>query len=369
MGNTLSTSTGSAPLWALSILEFASWDDRQMLMGLNKALVHQSQDQNMFRFLIRRLAAEHGLYIPRVLPKSEGSWRALFLEMFPRRDLWSVDEVLEKEAAVEEDEIGLIEEERFILRAKRMAKKRNSTTDRFKVNVYARFRPHSDLVKQPKKKLPLSIAEDVEEKEEEEEETKVTLPLHQRLSMIRMSGGAKTNRAALRVLASEGEWFGAKWSNIQKNMESKQQQQQQLNEDMKENSLSSSSNSQDEESAMSDELSLSDYAQLRKGEKPLRFAKGANAPTIAKVQSVDSGMGRVVMIAPDVGLREFSYDGVLPVHASQSSSYDLLARRLVMDFINGWNSTCIAYGQTAAGKTHTMMGPGGGIAEIGRAHV
>ena len=68
-------------------------------------------------------------------------------------------------------------------------------------------------------------------------------------------------------------------------------------------------------------------------------------------------MAKVVVIAPDVGLREFNFDGVLPVKASNTSSYDLLARRLVMDFLNGYNGTCIAYGQTAAGKTHTMMAP------------
>ena len=36
------------------------------------------------------------------------------------------------------------------------------------------------------------------------------------------------------------------------------------------------------------------------------------------------------MIAPDVGLREFTYDGVFPAHASQSSVYDTVAKGLVV---------------------------------------
>lgn len=70
---------------------------------------------------------------------------------------------------------------------------------------------------------------------------------------------------------------------------------------------------------------------------------------IAGVQSVDPDSGRVVMIAPDVGLREFAFDDVIPPNgpaSTQRSAYDKVARRLVMDFLNGFNSTAIVYGQT-----------------------
>jgi len=40
----------------------------------------------------------------------------------------------------------------------------------------------------------------------------VTLPLHQRLSMIRMSQRLPSNAAALKVLAAEGQWFEARWN-------------------------------------------------------------------------------------------------------------------------------------------------------------
>lgn len=306
---------------------------------------------------------EHGLYIPSVLPKSEGSWKVLFMEMYTRRHMWSVDEELLQETALEAEEEGMSEDERFVHRVKRSAMKRNETTDRFKVNVYARFRPHNQ---QPKESKRIKDAETEEGAEEGDEAKQVTLPLHQRLSMIRMSGEVKSNRDALRVLASEGAWFGQKWAKIQKSVDEKEKQQQhnQQGSDTKENSpsnLQDQPHKVDDASAMGEDLSLSDYMKLRKGEKALKFSKQMQPPTIAKVQTVDSGMAKVVMIAPDVGLREFSYDGVLPVACSQGNAYDLMARRLVMDFMNGYNGTCIAYGQTAAGKTHTMMGPNGGM--------
>jgi len=50
------------------------------------------------------------------------------------------------------------------------------------------------------------------------------------------------------------------------------------------------------------------------------------------------------------------------------------ARRVVADFLDGYNGTVFAYGQTGSGKTHTMMGDvahsdGGGIAPRAFAHV
>jgi kinesin family protein 5 len=37
--------------------------------------------------------------------------------------------------------------------------------------------------------------------------------------------------------------------------------------------------------------------------------------------------------------------------------YDYAARPIIDSVIEGFNGTVFAYGQTASGKTHTMMGP------------
>ncbi len=51
------------------------------------------------------------------------------------------------------------------------------------------------------------------------------------------------------------------------------------------------------------------------------------------------------MVTPDVGMREFRYDGVFPVDILQEDVYDKTARKLVMDCLNGFNTTAIVYGK------------------------
>ena len=79
----------------------------------------------------------------------------------------------------------------------------------------------------------------------------------------------------------------------------------------------------------------------------------------ARVQTIDQGRGLVVMVAPSVGMRPFQFDHVLDDKMSQQSTYEIAAKRLVMDMCNGFNSSIIMYGQTGSGKTWTCFGPPG----------
>ena len=76
------------------------------------------------------------------------------------------------------------------------------------------------------------------------------------------------------------------------------------------------------------------------------------------VISVDDADGRVLAVAPGVGLREFAFDEVFEDSADQATVYERSARPLIADFINGYNGTMLVYGQTGSGKTHTMFGSG-----------
>jgi hypothetical protein len=100
------------------------------------------------------------------------------MELYPMRKMWNVPMVNGIEISPE-------------LRA----------TGKKNISVYARFSP-----KRPK---PAALKTDFENKENdnvenEVEEVEVTLPLHQRLAMIRMSHDLNSNRQALKVLTSEG---------------------------------------------------------------------------------------------------------------------------------------------------------------------
>ena len=101
-----------------------------------------------------------------------------------------------------------------------------------------------------------------------------------------MSRGLKTNREALQVLRNEGSWFGEKWRNL---------------------------------------------AQAKEGSgsgSDILPSSGSRDKLIASVQSVDP-CGRVVMVAPDVGLREFCFDAAFPLGFSQESLYNATAKRQV----------------------------------------
>lgn len=70
---------------------------------------------------------------------------------------------------------------------------------------------------------------------------------------------------------------------------------------------------------------------------------------------VDSKLASTKYLDNQNTTAEFRLDRVL-VNAPQESVYGEVARDLVDDLFNGYNATCLAYGQTGAGKTYTMSG-------------
>ncbi|THD19781.1 Kinesin protein [Fasciola hepatica] len=57
-----------------------------------------------------------------------------------------------------------------------------------------------------------------------------------------------------------------------------------------------------------------------------------------------------------IGGKSFNYDHVFQPKATQSEVYDIVAKPIVADVLNGYNGTIFAYGQTSSGKTFTMEG-------------
>jgi hypothetical protein len=62
-------------------------------------------------------------------------------------------------------------------------------------------------------------------------------------------------------------------------------------------------------------------------------------------------------------VRDFGYDQVLPLVASQKEMYDRSAEHVVDRVLEGYNACVFAYGQTGSGKTYSMMGPEGTATE------
>lgn len=64
------------------------------------------------------------------------------------------------------------------------------------------------------------------------------------------------------------------------------------------------------------------------------------------------GDGKTVCI----GGKNFTYDHVVTPKNTQAEVYDVVAKPIVADVLNGYNGTIFAYGQTSSGKTYTMEG-------------
>lgn len=54
----------------------------------------------------------------------------------------------------------------------------------------------------------------------------------------------------------------------------------------------------------------------------------------------------------------FRFAHVFGMESSQKNVFDVAAKDIVKQFIEGYNGTIFAYGQTGAGKTYTIQGEG-----------
>lgn len=321
------------PIWALVVIDYCDWQTRSNAMMLSKRWWSNCNTLEFFRYLSNRLSDEHGIYCPPIPPTGQ-SWRSLFLELYQMKSLWE-ERPLERQNP---SHLTNFHE--------------RSEDEKSKICVYAKFRP-------------LKISSDSgnlnlkEGSPEDSNEIQVTLPLHQRLSMIKMSRKLKNNQEALKVLTSEGGWFKKKWSSLvnQQTSENDFEKENSPENNQKTNRKGISFESNQKIPKFAKDLyQLDEEKNLVTKKKGPGMSKQDLGTVSANVQSVDPLTGRVVMVAPDVGLREFTFDGVLPSYTSQKATYDLASRRLVMDFLNGFNATAIVYGQTGSGKTYTMFG-------------
>ena len=243
-----SVSHDDVPVWFGLVLQFSSWEQRLNMRYLNRAFAKYYDLEYPQRILVEALAKEFQVFVPRSLPHGY-TWRRLFRELFIHRDIWS--EIPTKYAPAQM---------------------------KHRIKVFSRFKP-----------MPRNLHSI------EQSDQKIVLPLHQRLSLIKLSNGLSSNREAIQILMNEGSWFRGTVG---------------LG---KENNLSEDSSKIDP-----------------------KMAKTPNTKDlVASVHSVDPATGKVVLITPDVGLREFSFDSVFPANIGQKSVYQTVTAGVIMDFMNG----------------------------------
>mmetsp|Transcript_7449 Transcript_7449/g.11085 ORF Transcript_7449/g.11085 Transcript_7449/m.11085 type:complete len:783 (+) Transcript_7449:104-2452(+) len=285
--------------WFFQVLVYCDMTTRSKCVLLSKRYSKILQSQEAFKWQLERLHIENGIYFPmQQLPTNE-TWRSIYIDLYKRRHLWNTP--MEGNSGsvwnTKDDDKDL---PLWQLRPSSI------TGENFNITVCARFKPST-----------------FSRKDVDSDDDKATLPLHQRLSLIRLSNKLETNQQALGVLKAQGGWFKDRWASIERKR--------------------SISSSKKEEEKEKNTLSLHEM-----GEKQT-LSCGINR--------IDPISGRVVIVDPLKGLREFDFDKVFGDSSTQNFVYESSACRLVCDFINGFNSTCIVYGMTGSGKTYTMFGP------------
>lgn len=205
---------------------------------------------------------ERGVYFPPSLP-AKATWKEIFCKNWKRRFLWEADGALTK---------GDTEEESF------------------NIQVSARFKPRSNNADDDDEMIYGG--------------KKAVLPLHQRLSLIKMNRGLDSNKDAFEVLKNQGGWFG-------------EEMQHRLPKD-----------DDRDQGEMADSIS-----------PPSISLTGG-------VQLIDDENNSVILVDRIKGVRGFRFDNVIKDSASQGYVYETSTMQLITEFLNGYNATCIVYGQT-----------------------
>lgn len=260
--------------FCFSILSFLDERTRVNFISVTKEHSRLLTSDAAFKWRLTRLHIEHGIYFSSYMePNMNTSWKKVFLENYLRRDLW-------KNANANS----------FASPAQKQ----------FQLSVSARFKPkgfdvNADSVK------------------------KVSLPLHQRLQLIRMNRNITSQKEAFHVLVNQGGWFGGNVDDLDDVDEKKD-----------------------------------DALEKDNGNEPYQ---DKSQQVTSGVHLIDTKSGVVVIADRTKGLRKFEFDSVFDDKMTQKQVYMTATMPLIVEFINGYNATCLVYGQTGSGKTYSMFGP------------
>ena len=273
------------------------------------------REEAIWKVLCDALQAEHFVYVPPVCTRVV--WRDVFLAFWPMRERWE-QSVLEEQCATSKVCTTVAEfmkrtkagEQDLELNAGVQERRRDYT---FGVSVCARFRP----VPTKAKREAAGAEHDAKDIEA------VSLPLHQRLALIRTRSGCSEAEGKAQLFGSRHDPFGDAF----------------IPETEAEKASMAELTPQKQRSARHQEESIVAAAEAQQG--------------IVAIEPT-----KVTMCAAGVGLRDFTcFDSVLHKDASQGIVYEAAGREQVSQFLNGVNATVLCYGQTGSGKTYTLLGP------------
>ncbi len=254
----------------LKVLEFIPLKEHGILFSLNRSWNALKSWKGLWQFRCKCLAIQYHLYLPsgKIGFNISIDWETFFWNLWKVRHLWSP------------------------------SPESSTNTEAHKIQVFVRIKA-------------LTPGDESLEFSTQEVHKQISLPLHQRLSLLKVGHGLEgkhSTRDALLMLARQGEWFSGSY-------------------------------------APQDEAA------------PQESNTSENQGFKHQIHNVDEDSGEIVMATPTAGLRNFAYNGVLGDTTDQDLVYAKVGATLVCDVLNGVNGTLFVYGQTGSGKTYTMFGP------------
>jgi len=290
-------------------------------MLLSKRHLELLTSNESFKWRCEQLHREYGIYHPPVLPtvipqddtgstsKSSSpslyhhsSWKALYLKHRKYKTLWMCSGSYNNDG--DDDSHESVDKDDD-----------DDQEDNFKIQVCARFKPkhldHTNHNDRTTGAVPFK--------------KKVTLPLHQRLALIRMNRNLSSNKHALRVLQSQGSWFAHGNRDEDTTTSPTQTDTTTISSPNSENCAISNNNDNRQQQPQS----------------------SSSATLLSEnVQFLDTKHNSAIIVDRVKGLREFQFDSVMNDYVTQKHIYECSTMPLVTDFMNGHNATCLVYGQT-----------------------
>jgi hypothetical protein len=300
-----------------SILNFASEETRVKFISVSRAHATLLTSEVSFKWRNVRLHIENGIYFsPDINVNVNGNskrtgadtdvdastnfWKQLFLQNYPKRNLWTAAARNKRQHATRTPQ-----DPRY---------GHDKTVHKFQLTVSARFKPKGM---------------DHASTNTNQHQQKISLPLHQRLALIRMNRNITSQREAFKVLMHQGGWFGAML------------QKSQAGEENNDNKL----------------LDYDADENNENNENEANYVSNTNSPSISGgVHLIDTVSNAAILVDRTKGLRRFEFDRVFCDKSTQESLYHQTTMPLIAEFINGYNATCLVYGQTGSGKTYSMFG-------------
>jgi kinesin family protein 5 len=258
----------------------------------------------IWRFFCECLAQEHQVYVPKgngpgglEVPRGVvASWHELFEELYPLHR----GRGHKSEPSAEHDE-----------------------DSSFKIAVAARFRPADSITNG----------------------RAVVLPLHQQVQLVREKLKCGKQEAVRMIMHEQQELKG---------IEVAKEEALNSNGEIIFQACVAPTDQKDKENLPG--AAVNGREVLIKGEKALP-ENSCSSQACSGVLAVRQESATVLALTKQSGLRDFAFDRVFGESSRQEDVYDLSAKRLVMEFLNGQSASLISYGQTGSGKTFTMFSP------------